>query len=375
MTVTLLACTGEGNSDADGLQAMPATDDDPPAVEALLQQSMQSVEPIKYYEYVDRNNGLVQARYPIPRSWKVNAEQDPVHMQGPADLKVYKTETQRLAWSTDPMMRQTIRMSGQTLQPPLSIREVLEQSVIPSARARGHRFLTSYPLDEVTGFWQRFLNAMPDTGSQRQVDALGAEFTNGSGARSLTVVVRSQFTSGQAVTWTLQTTVLESASDYFDEAKSAYLYALANAQINPQWIQRMNGQLLGDIRQEQQYWANAAAHSAAAHRQRMNAIAARGDAATAVGDTYSGILDISHRGYLDRSNIADAGHAQTVRAIGEAALIGNHETGEHYRVPAGSRFYWVSNDGLYIGTDNALFDPNISRQTNDKDWTKFAVER
>lgn len=94
-----------------------------------------------------------------------------------------------------------------------------------------------------------------------------------------------------------------------------------------------------------------------------------------MGDTYSDILDISHKGYLNRSNINDAGHARSVRAANGSTLIGNHETGEHYTVPTGSDYYWVSEEGTYFGTDNALFDPNTDRRTNDKNWTKFAVEK
>ena len=107
----------------------------------------------------------------------------------------------------------------------------------------------------------------------------------------------------------------------------------------------------------------------------MNAIAAAGTTNKSIGDTYSDILDISHKGYLNRSNINDAGHSKTIRGINETTMIGNHETGEHYNVPMGSNYYWVSNDGMYIGTDNALFNPNTERGVNEKNWTKFAVEQ
>ena len=197
----------------------------------------------------------------------------------------------------------------------------------------------------------------------------------GSGTRSLIMLVRYQIVRQQTVIWSIQTTELESAPAYFEEAKNAYLYSSANAQLNPQWIQHMNGQLLGNIRSADEFWAKASAQSAAAHRQRMDAIAARGNTAKSIGDTYNDILDIAHKGYLNRSNINDSGHSKTVQAINGSTGIGNHETGEHYLVPSGADYYWVAEDGIYLGTDNALLNPNTDNRMNDKNWTKFAVEQ
>jgi hypothetical protein len=61
--------------------------------------------------------------------------------------------------------------------------------------------------------------------------------------------------------------------------------------------------------------------------------------------------------------------------IGERSLIANHETGEHYKVDAGSNYYWVGNDGRYFGTDDPLYDPRTDQRVNEIDWTKFVVER
>lgn len=375
VTILLAACT-------DGRSQESATPSDDPAaqagdagIEQLLQQSMQGVEPIRYHEFIDPNSGLVQARYPIPRSWRVHSVEAPVYMEGEDGLRVHKSESRALAWSNNPMMQQTLQMQGQTLAPPVSARQVLNDYVRPNAENQGYRLLDTYELPEVAGLWQRLMHAMPNTGSQREVEALGSEWQTDRGTRSLILLVRYQITNQQAVMWNITTTEVEAPAPAFPAAKNAYLYSLANAQLNPQWIQYMNRQLQGNIRKNDEFWAQASAQSAAAHRQRMQAIADRGNAARSAADTYSDILDISHQGYLNRSNINSAGHDKTIRGISETALIGNHETGEHYTVPAGSRYYWVANDGSYIGTDNALLNPNTTRQLNEKDWTKFAVEQ
>lgn len=273
------------------------------------------------------------------------------------------------------MMQQTIQMSGQNLAQPLNNRQILSQWVKPNVKAQGYRFIKSFDLPEVSGLWQRVINAMPNTGSQLQVEALGTEWETGRGTTSLIVLVQYQIIKQQTIVWGIQTTELVSDSGSFENAKNAYLYSQANAQINPQWTQYMGRQLIGNIQNTKRFWAQASAQSAAAHQQRMNAIAVRGNNAASIGDTYSDILDISQKGYLNRSNINDSGHSRTIRAINETTLIENHEVGERYSVPSGSKYYWIANDGLYIGTDNALLNPNINKDMNKRQWTKFAVEQ
>ena len=35
---------------------------------------------------------------------------------------------------------------------------------------------------------------------------------------------------------------------------------------------------------------------------------------------------------------------------------------------------WVNNDGLYIATDNPLFDPRNDQRINGENWTRFVKE-
>ncbi len=374
-TNLLLGCGACKAQETTNQSETAESSNDVDTIEQIFQKSMKDIETTKYHEFIDPQSGLVQARFPIPKSWKVNHIDNPIYIKGLNNLRVYKTETSQYTWSNDPMMQQTLQMSGQMLARPMNIRQVLSQFLQPNIEAQGYKFLKSYDLPEVSGFWQRLFNAMPNTGTQRQVEALGTEWKTPKGTKSLIVLVRYQFTKQQTILWNIQTTELETEPGYFEKAKNAYFYSAANAQINPQWIQYANGQLMGNIRKTNEFWREASAQSAAAHNQRMNAIATRGKTATSIGDTYSNILDISHKGYLTRSNIDDSGHSKTVRAIQGTNLIGNHETGEHYSVPSGSNYYWVSKDGIYFGTDNALFNPNTDRQMRDKDWTKFVVEQ
>ncbi len=331
---------------------------------------------IRYHEIRDRDNGMVQAIAPIPADWRVDeSQQGPVFMSGPGGITVYRTQTDRFAWSPDPFMQQTIMQSGQQLSPVVPLEQILEQHVKPAFASQGGRLLRSYPIPEVEGFWMRFGEGMVQTGSRRQWRALGSDWEDGNGNMTFVTLVQAVFEQPSHLSWILQSTSMEAPAEAFDEAKRDYLYAVGNTRINPDWQRRMNGQLQGQIRENESFARTMMESSRAAHRERMAAIEAAGNTARSVGQTYSEILDISHAGYLKRDDINSAGHTRTINAIGERTLIGNHETGEHYNVQAGSKYYWVGSDGTYFGTDNALYDPTIDRRINEVQWTKFVVEQ
>ena len=174
--------------------------------------------------------------------------------------------------------------------------------------------------------------------------------------------------------WTLQSTELEAPEAYFKDAKEAYIFGLANTQLNMQWQQAKNMELLKSIRNNNQFWENATRQSRIAHNQRMAAIESRGNTARSIGNTYSDILDISHAGYLKRNDMNNAGHSKTINMIGERSVISSMATGERYNVKAGSKYYWVNNDGAYIATDNSFYDPRIDKRINQTEWSQFQIE-
>lgn len=331
---------------------------------------------IQYHEIVDRQRGMVQAISPFPASWTLQTRPDGmIEATGPDGVRLYPTQTSQYAWSQDPFARESIAMAGRQLAPPASLQEILQQHIQPAAAAQGNQLVGSYPIPEVEGFWTRFTHGMAQTGSRRQARALGADFTDGQGTMTFVAVVQLITQQDQILSWILQTTSLEAPSQRFEEAKSAFIYAVGNTQINPRWQQMMNGRLQGQIRANESFAREMMAQSRAAHQQRMAAIQSHGNTARSVGQTYSDILDISHSGYLKRDDMNSAGQAHLVDTIGERSIIANHETGEHYRVDAGSQYYWVGSDATYFGTDNPLYDPRTDQRLNDVEWTKFVKER
>jgi len=372
VVLSLVACGSERNA-AEG-DSSPKTAGELSEQSATTQQRDLPTtvgEKLKFNYVTDPDNGIVQLRSPIPESWEVHGLEAPIYISGPHDLRVYKTDVQQFAWSADPFMRESIRQMGQALAPPASLKEILDQQVKPGAQSQGYRFEGSYEVPGVVGFWYRVFAGMPQTNARRTVEALATEWEAEGGTKSLILLVRTTIESPQSMIWQLQTTELEVSAEHYETAKSAYLYALASTEINPEWQAAAGRALQSSIRQTKRYWDNASQISRQAHQQRMQAIAARGAAAQSTGKIYSDILDISHKGYLTRDNLNSAGQSRTIQGIQNTTVIDNHETGESYNVDGNNSYYWVNNKGVYIGTDNALFDPRSNAATRNEQWNRF----
>ncbi|WP_298902298.1 hypothetical protein [uncultured Psychroserpens sp.] len=333
---------------------------------------------LKYNNVYDKNNGLVICRTPLPKDWNYDSRENAEFtITGDHNIKVSKTETHNYAYASDNFSLQSLsQMQSQDLQiaPVESLRQILQNYVIPSAQSQGYSLIKQYDLPSVLKFWHQFESGMLNTGSKRQYNVLGTDWKDANGNRSFIVFVQSIIYKDSFVYWTFQSTELEAPSTHFEKAKNAYIYGLANTQINMQWQQAKNTELLNTIRRNNAFWENATRQSKIAHNQRMAAINARGNSTRSIGDTYSDILDISHAGYLKRNDMNNAGQSKTINMIGERSTISNMATGERYNVNAGSKYYWVNTNGEYFGTDNSFYDPRIDKRINHEQWSQFEIE-
>ena len=330
----------------------------------------------RFQYYRDQKSGLIQYRTPLPTDWLMHQDPNaPYFITGPHGLKVSKPKMEEYGYSQDPFTLQSLQMTGKPISPVYSLEQILEQHLKPSAQSQGYTFIQAYPLPKVQAFWDKFAAGMLQTGTRWQYQVMGSEWKDAAGNHSLMVQLQSISQQGATVLWSLTTTELEAPSKYFEEAKNAYLEGLERTELNPQWQEYMNGKLMGQIRESNAFWAQKSAESAQAHQQRMAAINARGQATRSLGNTFSEILDINHSGYLNRSNMVDAGHANTINMIGQQTIISNSGTGERYKVEDNSRYYWVNKKGEYIGTNNPLFDPRIDNRINGEGWEPFEIQK
>lgn len=328
---------------------------------------------IQYHPIMDPQRGIVQAVFPYPASWQIDRPGSRLFASGPGGIQIHPAESNQFFWSNDPNWRRGAQQMG-TLAPPLPIQQALEQIVRPAARARGQQLISSFAIPEISGFWQRFQAGMPNNGMRRQVEALGSEWRDARGQRTFVAIVQLVSHSPQSLSWQLHTQSLTAPDPVFDRAVTDFRYAVGAGQINPRWQAIMNNQYVERERQNDAFWAEASASSHAAHQQRMAAIHRAGQTALSVGNTYSEILDISHAGHLNRDSIQSAGQSNSIRQISGHAIISNRETGEHYEVEDDGKHYWVNADGLYISTDNPLFDPRLNPEIRHEQWTRFVKQ-
>ncbi|WP_323786859.1 hypothetical protein [Psychroserpens sp.] len=326
----------------------------------------------------DHNNGLVICQIPLPKNWNFNSQKNAEFIiTAPNNIKVAKTETQNYAYANDAFSLQSLQqMQTQDLQiaPVESLSDILQNYIIPSAQSQGYDLIDHYELPDVLQFWIRFESGMLNTGSKRQYNVLGTDWKDGNGNMSFIVFIQSIIYKGNFVYWTLQSTELEAPAAYFKSAKDAYVFGLANTQLNMKWQHIKNNELLKSIRSNNAFWEHATRQSQNEHNQRMAAIQSRGNNTRSIGDTYSDILDINHSGYLKRNDMNNAGQSKTINMIGERSTISSMATGERYNVQAGSKHYWVNTNGQYFGTDNSFYDPRIDNRVNDTQWTQFEIE-
>ncbi len=340
--------------------------------------SIQPTKPrdIQYYPIRDPNNGMIMALSPYPADWEIRDTPDGmIEATGPGGIRLYPGQVSQFFWSPDPFQRETLAMMGRQLAPVPTLEQILEQNVLPAAAAQGKQLVRTYPTPEADGFWERFFAGMAQTGSRRQWRSMGADFSDGRGTMTAVSIVQTISVQNQMIGWTLITGSFEAPAAVFADAKADLAFATGGTRINPQWQAAANGEMIRNIKSYQKLVDDMTEQSSRAHQQRMAAIQSSGSTARSAGQTYSDILDISHRGYLNRDSINSSGHSHLVDTIQERSIIGNHETGEHYNVPAGPRHYWVRDDAYYMGTDNINFNPNLDPRMNQHEWTRFVIER
>jgi len=180
-------------------------------------------EPIKYKELIDRKLGMVQARSPIPESWQVHDDNDPIQMSSAQGVQIHKTQTYQFAWSPDPFMQQTIQMSRQELVAPQSLQQILDEQIKPGAASQGYRFLGTFQLPGVVGLWERLFAALPNMGNVHDVQALAGEWEPPNSDRSLILMLITTTQTAQSMIWQLHTTEWDAPAAHYEAAKAAYM--------------------------------------------------------------------------------------------------------------------------------------------------------
>ena len=323
---------------------------------------------IKGYVIKSKQFGINFGVMPIPESWKeVNNKKDNVLFEGPNGIKIYGEQSASFYFSNNQQQNYYAQQSGNNIKPVKNINQLINQDFKPFLKSKGIQYVGQFPLPQLAQFYKHFDSQLfKSTPENKQYQCVVTEWADDKGNKSMGVIKYyvNQYTAVGGLDWGYTFNAMEAPNSVYEQAKKDYINALLNFKINPQWIQVSN-----------QYYAQLSQQSSANHQQRMADIRKQGQIIRNTGNTYSSILDDSHESWKRRNGMNDAGHSNTVNSgIWERSTVSNPNTGQSYQVEGQNDYYYGNNNNEYIGTDNALYDPNLDQNLNYQDWTEFEVQ-
>ena len=290
---------------------------------------------------------------PIPSDWEINnniTKKNNALITGPNGLKILPDMTFNFVYSSDPYINQSMQQNGYIIAPLKSIEEVIKQDFETHANAQGVTLLKTYRVQELIDFdnyFDQFLfKSVPQ--HNKVYDVMVSEWTDNKGKSSLIVFHYNKNTNQyQQVSWNYYIQTMETNTSDFEKAKKEYLYALSNIKYNPQWLranyikQAEISKKLGEI-----------------HQSNMAEIKAFGDAMIKKGNEYSKMVDRNHEKFMDtqleRTNVST-------------------DSGDTFKVDAGSKYYWVNSNGQYISSDNPYYNPNDDPTYKNTNWKSTTI--
>lgn len=146
----------------------------------------------------------------------------------------------------------------------------------------------------------------------------------------------------------------------FEQDKKAFLYALANMQINPAFLAEYNRRQAGQL-----------AANDASFQRKMAARWQSFNQAMAANRTNSDISDIYQETWKNTSNMNDRGHESGINAIHERNAMINPYTGQTTNIESGYKYYFVNRFGEYFGTNDEFYNPQRDPNRNHYEWRRM----
>ncbi|MFV0275602.1 MAG: hypothetical protein ACK5HY_00210 [Parahaliea sp.] len=366
---TLIGCSDElpPSREDQPYASAPAYNMAPPPRGGYRAQQMTGADigQTRYFHIPDPETGMSVARLPLPASWRELGKDSEFAYAGPDNIRVSQPGGALFYFSNDPQMQQIIQAQGNTLLPPMSIGEIIQKFFMPPAQQKGRTLRNTYELPQLVAAEQRaFAQMYRSVAVRHEARAYALEWTDNQGMSYVSVVTVNTNYGPASGYWMFSSLYLQAPHAVFTGARDALINGLALRQHNPQWIAMKNQQAAQRSQQQQRE-----------HEVRMASIRPMGNTSTNVGNTYSEILDISHRGYKDRSAMTDIGQQRAINGISEHTIIASPGSGQQYEVQSGSGQFWVNPhagpNGQYIGSDNPLWDPRLVPGMNQQPWELY----
>ncbi len=343
----------------------PVGDQQPPRLQNNDTQSRLLSEPVKYISVPDpRHGGIVSSYIPFPTSWKPLSNDKEYIFEGPNSTRVSGAFSFGFQFSNNNDGLQMLQLQGLKNTPPYALKQIIDEFFMPLAREKNRELIRTYPLPDLAqrsaDLDARLFKAVP---VQQSYDGYALEWKDNQGLSYVTAITVTVSQAFPISNWSVLGQYMVARHADFEQARDAFLYALIHTETNPEWLHRVNAI---EAKRANIRWQD--------HRSRMSVIESRGASSRSVAKIYGEISDITHAGYLNRSAIQSAGQKNLVRAIGGSSVIINQDSGERYQVDGNHKYNWVNNNGVHVGTENALFDPRTDEQLKMFDWSQFRNE-
>ncbi|MEO0573400.1 MAG: hypothetical protein AAF039_16985 [Bacteroidota bacterium] len=330
--------------------------------------SAQAKSGYKYHELMDQNLGIPKIRLQIPEDWQVYNEGD-YYYHGPNGMKMSSMFSSSLfTYAENDYSYQSLIMTGQQhTPPPADLNDLIQKYYMSEANRTGRVLINSYALPKVQKKYMEYANLILKTQPiQLSTQSYALEWRDNQGKSYMTILLIKINRGQNFSSWSFMNQFIESPSSKFNEAKKILMHLVETEEHNTQWLHLKNREMAQQSKAIHQAW-----------QSRMASIKLRSSNSgySSTSKIYDEISDISHQGYLNRSNINDAGRTSTVNMIHEQNIISNPATNESYVVPAGSNNYWVNNNAKFIGVDDPNFDPRVDSRLNHMEWTQFQVQQ
>ena len=290
----------------------PAATGGAPGTEAIANAAPPPGDLVEH-EVMDEQRGMVSMTVPVPKDWQISDRTEGVVTTGPDGIRVFAQQQVAQNYdATDPYTVQTLRQLGMPIVPLVPAERYLKETLAPQLERRGYTHIATYPYPARSDFWRRMTANTPM--ADFRYESAASDWRLPDGTMANVKVLLATLPYGAFATWSVFVTEMHAPAARFEEAKAVLRHAHENTRFNPRWQQAHAAEIAESRRRNDAHWAQENARGQAAHRSRMAAIEATGRGASQAAKTYSDILDISHEGYLERSDMVSAGQSRTVDA-------------------------------------------------------------
>ncbi|PQV51117.1 hypothetical protein CLV33_10137 [Jejuia pallidilutea] len=325
-------------------------------------------ENLKGYKVMSKQFGIPVGIMPIPKHWNVKQKnKEGILFQSHDGVKVYGERFVSYFYSNNQQLNYFTQQSGKPVAPVKNVNSVIQEDILPHAKSQGLKLLKQFSLPELAQFDKRFdsylFKGIPEN---KQFQCIATEWEDQNGEKSIGIIryFTNQYPSTGGMDWGYTLNAMGAPANIYENAKKAFINALVNFKINPQWVQTSNN-----------FYSQKSRQGAAQHQQRMAAINTQGQASRNLGNTYSSISDSSFESWKRINDMNNAGHSKSINnGIWERTTISSPNTGQRYYVEGQNNYYWMNQNNEYLGTDNSLYNPNTDNAINNQQWSQYNIE-